>query len=68
MASGVEGSPLDDNDLAALNRVLETAAKHRELLKRCKACDLPVDEHIARNEMHTEMAGKLKQQFFPLSL
>lgn len=48
-----------------LDRVLQSVAETREILERCKRCNLPVEELVARNEEHGRLAASLKQQFFP---
>ncbi len=65
MANETTDNPLTVDDLAALNRVLDLAAKHKVLLQRCHNCGLPVDDHLSRNEQHAQMAGALKREFFP---
>lgn len=65
MANELADNPLTQDDLAAINRVLDLAAKHKVLLERCVNCGLPVEEHLARNTQHAEMAAALKREFFP---
>lgn len=65
MANETQDNPLTADDLAAINRVLDLAAKHKVLLQRCANCGLPVEDHLTRNEQHTQMAAALKREFFP---
>lgn len=65
MVNEATDNPLTLDDLAAINRVLELSAKHKALLQRCQNCGLPVEDHIARNQQHAEMAAALKREFFP---
>ena len=58
-------NPLNDDDLQALNHVINQAAIHADLIAHCKECGMNMEEHEARNQMHTQVATKIKEQFFP---
>lgn len=68
MAAYQGDNPLKPEDLSTLNSVIERAHKHADLLNKAKACGLPVDEHIDRNQAHIDLASNIKKQFFPTEI
>ena len=58
-------NPFTQEDLAAINHVLELVARHKDLLAKCQRCGLPVEDHVARMETDGRLAEALKTEFFP---
>ncbi len=60
-------NPLTEADRLAIEHVLTRLPEIHDLLQRAKACGLDVDDRLAKHEMHTAIATRLKESFFPSS-
>jgi hypothetical protein len=61
-------SPLTNDHLERLNRVLKSCAEIREVISRCKDCGLTVDREEKLNDEQEKVASKIKENFFPDSV
>lgn len=60
-------NPLKPEDCAVCTGVLRSALNLREVIDKCKACGMSVEEYESLNNAHIEMAQNLKKQFFPMN-
>lgn len=58
-------APLTPEHCHALNMILASIAETKELIAKCKACQLPVEDSEAANNMQEQIAQEIKRQFFP---
>lgn len=57
--------PIGQQELELLNNVLESYPMLSTVLRKCKNCELPADELIAKLDEQFKLASNLKAQFFP---
>lgn len=58
-------NPLTDDDCQCLDGILQSIAKTRELIAKCKDCDLNMDKAEVEIEAQERLARGLKRNFFP---
>ena len=61
-------NPLTSDDLATLQQAVAKSKEHADIIARLQAAGVPVDDHAARNQMHSDVAQALIKQFFPTNL
>lgn len=61
-------NPLTQEDQATLQQILQRAREHADVAQRLAAAGVPPTDHLQRNQMHTDVAQGLLDQFFPTQL
>jgi hypothetical protein len=61
-------NPLTEADRIAIEYVLERLPEIADLLRRAEACGLDVSDRKDKHAMHTEIAAKLQEHFFPTNI
>jgi hypothetical protein len=57
--------PLKPEDCETINKVLASCHTTDEMIQKCKAAGLPVEEYEAQNNQQKQIMSGLKAQFFP---
>lgn len=58
-------NPLTETHAGILDNVLDSAQRARELIQKCRECNIPMDDLHAENEAQHLLASNLKRKFFP---